>query len=70
MDELHRAADKLDRAARDLDAAVAKLDPDDERSIRLTLGVAKRVRRDSNLLVRAIARIRDDLHTQEGDNKS
>ena len=70
MDELQEVLHKFDKAASDLDAAVLKLDPDDERSVRLTLGVAKRVRRESNLVVRALARVRDDLHSQEANNKS
>lgn len=35
----------------------------------LALSVAKRVRRASTLLVRAIARHRDTVHAQEGDNE-
>jgi len=68
MDEL----DKLVREVDHLRVATSQIDRDDPdpNAVNIALGVAKRVRRQSNLTVRALARIRDDLHTQEGDNKS
>lgn len=60
MQELHREADKL---FTEVDHLEHTLDvPDEgytEDRIALALSIAKRVRRESNLLVRALARIRD-----------
>lgn len=62
MDELHRQADKFER---DADQLVRQLDRIDEESpeatVQLALSTAKRVKRDSTLLVQALARIRDQL---------
>ncbi len=60
MNELHREADKFERQS---DQLVALLDRTDEYSppehIEIALGLAKRVRRTSTLLVRELARIND-----------
>lgn len=71
MDELHHM-DKFAREVSHLQVAVDQIDPDDPdpNAVSIALGQAKHVRRQSNLLVRALARFRDNLHTQEGDNKS
>lgn len=65
MEELHRAADKLfeelDHLDRLLDA-----DLEDEATLVLSLSVAKRVRRHSNVVVRELAILRDDLQPEEG----
>lgn len=39
--------------------------PDADERVRILLGQAKRVRRESTLVVRAIARLRDDLQSEE-----
>ena len=70
MDELQEAFHKFEKSAHELEWAGDCLNADDERSVALTLGVAKRVRRNSNILVRELARARDNLHSQEADNKS
>ena len=72
MDELQETLHKFDREVDHLRVATSQIDRDDPdpNAVNIALGVAKRVRRQSNLAVRVIARIRDDLHTQEGDNKS
>lgn len=70
MDELQDTLHKFEKASADLRAATEKMNPSDPRSVRITLVVAKRVRTTSNLLVRALARTRDNLHSQEADNKS
>lgn len=57
MDELHRDADKLTTEVRHLNNILDS----DEPNVDLALSVAKRVRRDSNLVVRALARLRDQL---------
>jgi len=49
MDELHRFADKLDRDLTHLELAI------EHDSLELALSIAKRVRRTSTLLTRAIA---------------
>jgi len=65
MDELQEALHKFEKASGDLDAALAKLNPEDETSLRITLGVAKRVRTASTLLVKRLAQARDTLQDQE-----
>lgn len=57
MDELHRNADKLTTEVQHLNNILDS----DEPNVDLALSVAKRVRRDSNLVVRALARLRDQL---------
>lgn len=61
MDELHHALDKFERATDHLVQITERIDPDDPDLARvaIALGTAKRVRRESNLLVRALARLRD-----------
>jgi hypothetical protein len=71
MDELH-LMDKFEREVDHLAVAVSKIDPDDPdpHAVNIALGQAKLVRRQSNLVVRALARFRDNLHSQEANNKS
>lgn len=56
MDELHRVADKFFEEVEHLD----RLLDSDEPHIELALSVAKRVRRESTLLVQALAKERDE----------
>jgi len=60
MDELHRSADKFHRESTIL---IEMLDVEDvsREHAELLLFQAKRVRREANILVRAIARERDEL---------
>lgn len=58
MDELHRSADKLFTEVDHLDRILEGDELDQDR-IELALSVAKRVRRDSTLLVRLLAALRD-----------
>lgn len=60
MDELHRSADKFFAEVDHLERMLDADEMSDER-IRLALASAKRVRRESNLVVRALARLRDQL---------
>lgn len=64
MEELHRLTDKLFTETDHLDAA---LDCDDFTlpRIQLALASAKRVQRDSRLLVRYLAVLRDNATDQE-----
>ena len=72
MDELQRATHKFFREIEHLSAALDNAHawpPDGEPDIHtvdLMLSQAKRVRRESTLLVRALARHRDQLQPQEG----
>jgi hypothetical protein len=60
MEELHRVADKLFTEVDHLERILEGEDlPDSERT-ELALSVAKRVRRDSTLLVRHLASLRDN----------
>ena len=63
MDELHGAADKLLAEADHLDRMLAKIEdnPEDEDAVMLALSAAKRVRRESSILVKCLAILRDDL---------
>jgi hypothetical protein len=64
MDELHHHLDKFARTADHLTQIAERIEPDDpnvQHQISLALAEAKRVRRESNLLVRALARLRDQL---------
>lgn len=63
MDEVHRATDSFERTADHLATAVAQIDPadPDPDAINIALAQAKRVRRESNVVVRALARLRDQL---------
>lgn len=65
MDQLHRSADKL---FTDIDHLDRLLDPEelDAERVDLALSVAKRVRRESTLLVRLLASLRDQLQPKEG----
>lgn len=57
MNELHEALDKLFTEVDHLDRITAC----DEPNVQLALSVAKRVRRETNVVVRALARQRDQL---------
>lgn len=59
MDELHRQADKLRTDLHHLDDLLNLCESED--AVELALSVAKRVRRNSNLLVRQLAELRDKL---------
>lgn len=64
MDEVHRAADNLFTEVDHLERVLGRWDDPDDLSpeaVMLALSVAKRVRDDSTLLVRALARLRDTL---------
>jgi hypothetical protein len=63
MDELHRTADKFERAADRLVQVTDQIDPDepDLNAVNIALAEAKRVRRESTLLVRALGALRDKL---------
>lgn len=64
MDEVHRAADNLFTEVDHLERILGRWDDPDDltyEAIRLALSVAKRVRDDSTLLVRALARLRDQV---------
>lgn len=60
MDQLHAACDKLFTEVDHLDR-ILDVDELSQERVELALSVAKRVRRDSNLVVRALARLRDQL---------
>lgn len=60
MDELHRTTDKFERESDLLIRMLERVPEDPSREhVDLTLSQAKRVRRESNLVVRALARLRD-----------
>lgn len=63
MNELHRATDKFERASEHLIQIVEGIDPDDPDPVRIDIALsqAKRVRRESTILVRALARLRPQL---------
>ena len=61
MNELHRATDKFEEANRRLETVLGRIDPNNPDEVGLALAEAKRVRRESNILVRALARLRDQL---------
>lgn len=62
MDELHGHADKFFTEVDHLDAVLDRLDGDaSEDTIRLALSVAKRGKKHLTLLVRELARQRDQL---------
>jgi hypothetical protein len=62
MDDLQRTTHKIAQDANHIHRMVGSLDRDPtEVEVQLALAAAKRVRRDSNLVVRALARIRDQL---------
>jgi hypothetical protein len=63
MKQLHRSADKLSTDTTHLSHLIDPLgdDPSPEQ-IELALSVAKRVRRESTILVRLLASLRDQLH--------
>jgi hypothetical protein len=65
--ELHRLADKLDRDLDHLTHVLVVDDTDEDEQLRLALSIAKRVRRDSTLLVRAIAA--ELANSQEADSE-
>jgi hypothetical protein len=60
MDELHRSADKLATDSQHLATLIEADDTPDDDQINVALGVAKRVRRTSTLLVRQLAELRDN----------
>lgn len=64
MDQLHRSADKLKTDTTHLETLSQRIDLEDPSSdeVELALSVAKRVRRESTLLVRLLASLRDQLH--------
>lgn len=59
MTELHRQADKLRTDLHHLEDLLESCES--EEAVELALSVAKRVRRNSNLLVRQLAELRDKL---------
>jgi hypothetical protein len=61
MTELHEAIDKLFAQVDHLDHVLGDADELNEEQVILALSVAKRVMRQSNLTVRALARLRDQL---------
>lgn len=63
MDELHRTTDKFEKAADRLVQTASQIDTADPNpdAVSIALAEAKRVRRESTLLTRALARIRDQL---------
>lgn len=65
MDELHEVLDKFFTEVDHLDNILDHDDPDEVR-VALALSVAKRVRTDSTLVVRALARLRDQLQPSGG----
>lgn len=60
---MKKELEKFERAASHLTQAVRQIDPDDPdpNAVKIALAEAKRVRRESTLLTRALARIRDTL---------
>lgn len=67
--EPQREAHRLHQDASHLKAQVDKLDEDDPIAVSLALSTAKKVRRTSNLVVRQLAAIRDQLQSQEGTSE-
>lgn len=65
MESLYREADKLFTDVDHLDSLLSTDDLSEER-VELALATAKRVRRQSTILVRTIARIRDQLQPKGG----
>ncbi len=67
MDELHRLLDKFEIETHKLLQAAERIDPDelDPNAVKIALHQSKRVRRESNLVVRELARIRDELQPEE-----
>lgn len=63
MHELHRATDKFERAADHLVRVTKKIEVTnpDPNAVNIALAEAKRVRRESTLIARALARLRDQL---------
>lgn len=62
MDELHESLDKLFAEVEHLDRISTLVESGaTDVNLQLALAQAKRVRRGSNLVVRALARIRDQL---------
>lgn len=67
MDELHREADKFFTETDHLDRILERVEYDPTRdNVELALSQAKRVRRSSNILVRALARLRDTSYSPGG----
>ena len=62
MDEVHRHMDNLAVEMRHLDNLMGEEEASED-AVAVALSVAKRVRRESNELVRALARLRDDFQT-------
>ena len=70
-DQLHEANDALDKLLTEADHLdrVAGQDGVTVGNVALVLSVAKRVRRASNIAVRASARLRDQLQAQEATSE-
>lgn len=66
--QLHDLVDKLEREV-DILSQMAHTDRDDEDHYRLTVDQAKRVRRASTLVVKALAKERDEIATAPGGYK-
>jgi hypothetical protein len=67
MDQLHETLDKLLTESDHL-RVLTEWDEGEEpvlAQVRIALSVAKRVRRESNLVVRQLAALRDELQPQE-----
>jgi hypothetical protein len=62
MDEVHHHKDNLTIEMLHLDNLLGEEEASED-AVHVALAVAKRVRRESNLLVRALARLRDELQT-------
>lgn len=62
MDELHDHVDKLFTETDRLEFIIGDSDELSEQQVLLLLAAAKRVRRQSTLLVKHLASIRDQLH--------
>jgi hypothetical protein len=68
MDGLHADCDKFFSEVDHLDRILDSDDLDQSR-IELALSQAKRVRRESNLVVRSLAKLRDQLQPKEAQAK-
>ena len=69
MDQLHEQADEaIDKLLTEIDhfERVVGQESINRDRVDLALAQAKRVRRDSNMVVRALARLRDHATAQEG----
>lgn len=64
-DSLHRSADKLFTEVDHLDRLIGD-DPLTEDEVNIALSTAKRVRRESTLLVQLLAQLRDESPPSDG----